>query len=431
MLSTDIYNNIPEEFRNQDNWVGWKYEQRGNGRATKVPYQPNGHKAKSNDPSTWSTFEEVVAVSNRFDGIGWCVPITSESWYWGIDVDDAIDPDTSEFNTWENSPVQPKDIIALGSYGEITPSKAGFRVYVKSSDPVPGRCKIDFGPRNPKTDKTPGYEMYCKGRFFTFTGDQIPGTPNTVEKRTEEVKAVHAKLFPPKEQPVSQNGVIVTKGTQPTDLKDKLVYELLTGRIPETSRNNLTVGIMGALVSAGWQRPDIEEVVQLLVVAFHEDDPAYDAPATITKQLKVLDEHFKRQATGEIIAGYKFLSETLTTETIDGIRALLQGRADTDNASRVASILTAIRDHPPQSYAHQEIKYLIEPEVPKGALVLVTGAPASGKSTLVMHWALQMAEAGNEVLYLDRDNPLFIAQERIERFGPFEEPDVLGFVVER
>jgi hypothetical protein len=30
---------------------------------------------------------------------------------------------------------------------------------------------------------------------------------------------------------------------------------------------------------------------------------------------------------------------------------------------------------------------------------------------------MQMALAGNEVLYLDRDNPLFIAQERIERFG--------------
>lgn len=47
----------------------------------------------------------------------------------------------------------------------------------------------------------------------------------------------------------------------------------------------------------------------------------------------------------------------------------------------------------------------------------MTGSPGSGKSTLVMHWSIQMALAGNQVLYLDRDNPLFIAQERIERFG--------------
>jgi energy-coupling factor transporter ATP-binding protein EcfA2 len=83
----------------------------------------------------------------------------------------------------------------------------------------------------------------------------------------------------------------------------------------------------------------------------------------------------------------------------------------------VESTLALIRNQPPESFEHQEIKYLIEPEVPKGALVLVTGSPGSGKSTLVMHWSMQMALAGNEVLYLDRDNPLFIAQERIERFG--------------
>jgi hypothetical protein len=34
-----------------------------------------------------------------------------------------------------------------------------------------------------------------------------------------------------------------------------------------------------------------------------------------------------------------------------------------------------------------------------------------------MHWSIKMAQVGNEVLYLDRDNPLFIAQERVERFG--------------
>jgi KaiC/GvpD/RAD55 family RecA-like ATPase len=88
-----------------------------------------------------------------------------------------------------------------------------------------------------------------------------------------------------------------------------------------------------------------------------------------------------------------------------------------EETSSVKSTLALIRNQPPESFEHQEIKYLIEPEVPKGALVLITGAPGSGKSTLVMHWSMQMALAGNEVLYLDRDNPLFIAQERIERFG--------------
>jgi KaiC/GvpD/RAD55 family RecA-like ATPase len=83
----------------------------------------------------------------------------------------------------------------------------------------------------------------------------------------------------------------------------------------------------------------------------------------------------------------------------------------------VEDTLKAIRQHPPESYDKQEIKYLIEPEIPKGALVMVTGKPGCGKTTLVMHWCNRMARDGNEVLYLDRDNPLFIAQDRIERFG--------------
>src|SRR5579864_1403474 len=134
--NNDIYNNIPQELRDIPNWVVWKYEV-VKGRETKIPYQTDGRKAKSNDSSTWTKFDEAVSASAQFDGIGWCVPLDGDVYYWGVDADDAIDPATGHLRTWDRAPVQPKDIIDLATYTETTPSGFGFRAMGKANFPVP------------------------------------------------------------------------------------------------------------------------------------------------------------------------------------------------------------------------------------------------------------------------------------------------------
>src|SRR5512139_660219 len=50
---------IPAELKSIPNWVNWTQETR-NGKATKIPINPKtGKFAKSNDPSTWRTFDEA------------------------------------------------------------------------------------------------------------------------------------------------------------------------------------------------------------------------------------------------------------------------------------------------------------------------------------------------------------------------------------
>lgn len=67
------YDNFPEELTKIDNWCVWKYEKRNNQKPTKVPYNAHtGQRAKSNDSSTWSSFESALYVYNMgdADGIG-------------------------------------------------------------------------------------------------------------------------------------------------------------------------------------------------------------------------------------------------------------------------------------------------------------------------------------------------------------------------
>src|SRR5438094_478978 len=69
---TRSFEKIPAELRSLRQWVCWRLEKR-DGKNTKVPYHPRGHKADASDSATWSGFAEVVAAcanGKRFNGIG-------------------------------------------------------------------------------------------------------------------------------------------------------------------------------------------------------------------------------------------------------------------------------------------------------------------------------------------------------------------------
>ena len=65
--------NIPEELRALPRWVLWKYEQVSpSAKWSKVPKTTKGYAAQSNNPATWTTFEEAHAAyqTGAFDGLG-------------------------------------------------------------------------------------------------------------------------------------------------------------------------------------------------------------------------------------------------------------------------------------------------------------------------------------------------------------------------
>jgi hypothetical protein len=84
----------------------------------------------------------------------------------GIDLDDHRNPDTGEL-----TPFAQKVLGLFPSYAEVSPSGTGIKIF--------GRGKLPAGC--PKQNKSLGVEVYDGGRYFTVTGNVIPGGPTEIQ----------------------------------------------------------------------------------------------------------------------------------------------------------------------------------------------------------------------------------------------------------
>ncbi len=189
----DRWQNIPAELRNLGQWVMWRYEQRGD-RVTKVPCTPTGASAKSTDPATWATFDQVMAAAAHFDGIGFV--FSEHDPFCGCDFDAPLD--AGKLAT----------VQTLASYTERSPSGAGLHVIVRAALPGPGR-----------NDRKAGREIYDRGRYFTMTGDIADGAPASIEARQAEIDAYYATF----KQPDTVNSV--DRAAAPVDLDDQTLLQ--------------------------------------------------------------------------------------------------------------------------------------------------------------------------------------------------------------
>lgn len=149
---------VPAPLAALPNWVLWS--------ADKIPLQPNGRPAKSNDRTTWSTLADVQAVTPQFDNrIGFM--FRAEDGLVGIDLDGAVCD--GAIAPWALAIVDD-----FGCYAEFSPSGKGIHIICQGSLPDGRGRKIKLN--EPATsEKQPAIEIYSNGRYFTFTGDAIGG----------------------------------------------------------------------------------------------------------------------------------------------------------------------------------------------------------------------------------------------------------------
>ena len=179
-------NNIPDDWKRLAQWVLWRRELVG-GKPTKVPYMAAGRKAKTNDPATWDSFENVIiALSGElsFDGIGFV--LTEYDPFCILDMDGCRNPDTGELK-----PEAANLVSQFATYTEITPSQTGVRVVLRGTKPGNGCQKAGvYGCSK--------LEIYDHLRFVTVTGNVLQSELLPVESRQRELDDLHVELFPPK-----------------------------------------------------------------------------------------------------------------------------------------------------------------------------------------------------------------------------------------
>lgn len=156
----EFLRNLPESLRTAAKWCLWRYEE-FDGKRTKVPINPTTQlHARTNDPSTFSSYDRALRMADQYDGLGILVsePLAV------IDVDHCVaDGVISDLGN---------EIIRLlpDAYVEYSPSGTGLRAVFLAEGFAFDKARWYI--HNHKL----GLEVYVGGatnKFATITGNVI------------------------------------------------------------------------------------------------------------------------------------------------------------------------------------------------------------------------------------------------------------------
>lgn len=177
---------LPAELANLNRWLVWEWRMR-DGKRTKMPLQTDGSPADSTDPTTWTDLESALAALPQVRGAAGPGIALGEGLA-GLDLDGCRNPDTGEIAPW----AQAKLDRLLGTYAEVSPSGTGVKLIARTSRPLAhsGRKAGYAGPGT-------GLELYDRDRYFTVTGQALPGREGLLADLTEELDALCREVWPP------------------------------------------------------------------------------------------------------------------------------------------------------------------------------------------------------------------------------------------
>src|SRR5437016_11552935 len=126
-----LVSNIPTELTLLRQWVAYRLEPRaGETKLTKTPYRAPGVRAKTNDLSTWLTYETAcaLALQDGFAGIGFV--FSRDDPYTGIDLDKCRNPENGQVDESAQGIIE-----QLDSYIEASQSGTGVHIILRGGLP--------------------------------------------------------------------------------------------------------------------------------------------------------------------------------------------------------------------------------------------------------------------------------------------------------
>lgn len=147
--------NLPIELTQRTQWCIWQSKA-----GTKMPLQPNGFPLRSNDPSTFVSYDVAKAASGQIAYI-----IQADDGLTGIDLDNCLD-ENGKLRDWAAPIAARLDGIA---FAEISPSGQGIKFLTRAKKADGSKCLHRFG------DQKQQIEVYDFNRFWTITGRPYAG----------------------------------------------------------------------------------------------------------------------------------------------------------------------------------------------------------------------------------------------------------------
>lgn len=196
---SDVFDACPDEeettladYAHLSRHVAWASELlSGRKKPTKVPYNPGtGRKAKADDPDTWGTRKQAERRAKRLlangaeGGIGIELGELPDGRHLcGMDLDTCLDPETFRLKDWAQAIVD-----RLKTRTEVSPSLTGVKAFFLMSAADVARFRAATGNEHTKKfdrgagEHPPGSEAVVSNKYFTMTGDLLPGYPETLRE---------------------------------------------------------------------------------------------------------------------------------------------------------------------------------------------------------------------------------------------------------